>query len=137
MYIFWSLALLVICTIEDIRERKVFSNVCLINMISALFIRIVLKNVEWQNVMLDLIPGGIILLIGFITKETIGKGDGILIITLGSILGMKMCMELLFWAFFICTFVSAIGLLWGKIELKSRVPFVPFLLLGEVVSIIL
>lgn len=73
--------------------------------------------------------GGIFCLLSKITKEKIGIGDGVLLVTSGIFLGFyqNMCMTL--YAFFLVAFYSAILLLVKKVNSKTELPFVPFLFL--------
>ena len=84
-------------------------------------------NTEWS--VHSLIPGLLFLIIGRITHEAVGYGDGLIIILMG------MYMDL--WRLLFCLFISAMIagvfafiLLVIKKDRKKEIPFVPFLLLG-------
>ena len=85
-----------------------------------------------QNVFADDIPEGI--LTGFLfmgisrlTEEKIGYGDSLLIIVLGTFLGMWKLLILLLGAFGLAAAVSILLMIKRKFTRKSMIPFVPFL----------
>lgn len=86
---------------------------------------------------LGMIVGAVFYLISVFTKESVGKGDSIVIFTLGCIAGAEKLLLILLWAFILCTVVSLIGIALRKLSLKARVPFIPFVLAGEIVTLII
>lgn len=77
-----------------------------------------------------------VLAFGKITRGAIGAGDGLILIAIGSMAGtMKCVMTLMISGIFVFA-VAASLLLAGKINRKSRLPFVPFLTLGWVIAML-
>ncbi len=74
--------------------------------------------------------GVLLLLAAFFTKEAIGFGDGFLICTTGIYLGFWENLNLLFWGAVCSAVILGAGFMTGRVKLKERVPFVPFLLLA-------
>lgn len=137
MYEIWTVVLLMICAVTDIKERKVYTPLCFVNSISALIIHLVTGDLLWTKIFLGMIVGAVFYLISVFTKESVGKGDSIVIFTLGCIAGAEKLLLILLWAFILCTVVSLIGIALRKLSLKARVPFIPFVLAGEIVTLII
>lgn len=137
LYVIWSLVFLGVCTVTDAREQKVYSAVCYINILLSILIHVVLKDISYLNVVIGIIMGLLLIGISYITKESIGKGDGMVVLVLGCIMGGSVAMQSTFWGALICMMMSVIGIILGRVKLKSRIPFVPFLFVGEIITLIL
>ena len=79
--------------------------------------------------------GLVILLIGRITREKIGYGDGAVICAAGPALGFFEVCTMLGIAMFLLLFYSLVMLARGRLKKNSRVPFLPFLFAGFVLSL--
>ena len=98
-------------------------------------IRLVLGVMDSGLVYLACLVPGVIMLAGAVlTGEKIGKGDGVALLILGAILGYRNCV--------IVTLISAgllfvfcmLGLITKKMKKDTRIPFIPFLLIGNVIA---
>lgn len=76
--------------------------------------------------------GAILLLFCFFSKEALGFADGVLILVCGVAFGLYETVALCFFAAVYAGGVSAVLLLAKKAGKKSRIPFLPFLLLGYI-----
>lgn len=82
------------------------------------------------------VPGISLLLLSFVTKESIGYGDGVSIIIFGGIVGLEEC------AFSLCISlllmsVVALGLLiLRRATRKTKMPYIPFLLMAEIIFLV-
>lgn len=84
----------------------------------------------WNQWLAGGIPGGISLLLSLGTREQIGYGDGVVLLTVGWMLGVKagVLISILGLA---CSFLVSVGVLVCKRGNRStRLPFVPFLMVG-------
>lgn len=72
--------------------------------------------------------GTLLFLGSLITKEAVGKGDGLLLCGIGIWLGFSQSLRLLFFASLLSAAAALILLLAAKKERTQRIPFVPFLL---------
>lgn len=84
----------------------------------------------WNQWLAGGIPGGISLLLSLGTREQIGYGDGLILLALGWMLGVKtgMLISLLGLG---CSFLVSVGVLVSKRgNRNTRLPFVPCLLVG-------
>ena len=80
--------------------------------------------------------GVIVWILSYITKEAIGRGDGILLSSLGMGLGFRQGMQVFMLGLFFIMLAGIILVTIKKISLKERIPFVPFLFLGEAVLLL-
>ena len=85
------------------------------------------------NAVIGIIPGLVSLFFAFVTKEQIGFGDGWVIFISGIFLGIKKMCGTIFIAFMFLTVVAIILLITHRAKRKSTVPFIPFLLIGQIV----
>ncbi len=74
-----------------------------------------------------MIPGVLLLLIGRISHEQIGYGDGLFCLCLGSCMGISRMTGLLMWALLLSAAGGIFMLLAGKADRKTEMPFLPFL----------
>lgn len=82
-----------------------------------------------------LLPGTFLCAVGKISRGALGIGDGIVIIVTGLYVGFTATLVMIMWAFFLAFFWSIGLLLLRKYTPKSSFPFVPFLLMGLLLSI--
>ena len=89
------------------------------------------------ELMLALMPGMVIVLLGKITKEAIGYGDGMLIGMLGFFYSLEDVAYICMSAFWGAAGVALILLVMKSKKRKDAVPFVPFLFLGWLIRLLL
>ena len=82
-----------------------------------------------------MLPGCVGLLLAFITREQIGYGDGIVILLAGLFLSAKAVITIVFFAFIFVTILSILLLITHHAGRKSKIPLIPFLLVGQIVCI--
>lgn len=76
--------------------------------------------------------GVVLLLFCYFSKEALGVADGVLVLVCGVAFGLWETVTLCFFASVYAGCVSLVLLLTRKLGRKSRIPFLPFLLLGYV-----
>lgn len=88
----------------------------------------VITGIEsWRAVAGGILTGILFMGISRLTEEKIGYGDSLLIIVLGTFLGMWKLLILLLGAFGLAAVVSILLMIKRKFTRKSMIPFVPFL----------
>lgn len=87
---------------------------------------------EFGMTVWGLLPGGIMLMLSALTKQ-IGAGDGIIVLILGLVTGLQHCILALNIALFLGALFSGAGMVLRKLRPSARIPFVPFLLGGELI----
>jgi prepilin signal peptidase PulO-like enzyme (type II secretory pathway) len=134
VYGIWTGLFLLICSITDLKEKKIYSPICFLNAFVGLIVNFITQNIPWTEIFLGIMLGGVFFCISVFTKESIGKGDAIVIFALGSINGIKESFEILVWALMLCAVISTVCLAIKKIRLKNSIPFIPFLFAGAVIT---
>lgn len=126
--------LLVYLSYEDIRTHKISTWVLLAGLVLAIVFLV------WGRVLPvgEYLTGGALgisfIALSMLSKE-IGMGDGVVLMILGLMVGIRHLIGILFVALVLCATVAAVLCLLGKAKRKSRLPFVPFLLGGFLITI--
>lgn len=127
------IGMLIIQSIWDIRYREIPIMVTLVGGVAGLLMSVVRQR-EWIQICMALLPGMLCLFTGWLTREAIGYGDGFLLCAMGMYLSWDAVVSVGLMASFMAGMV-ALGLLtFGKRSGKERLPFVPFLFLACVVN---
>ena len=129
--------MLVICTIEDCLKKKIVIWHLLIPLPFLFFDLWYNTEVTVLSRILGLVIGGIFLLLSKLTKEQIGIGDAYVIIVIGLMLGGIHCLEVITFSFLISSVVAIVLMLIFHFSRKRTIPFIPFLLLGFISSVML
>ena len=74
-----------------------------------------------------MIPGAVLLWIGFISANAIGYGDGLMMFMVGPLFGVERMVEGMLLAFFVSAIVSILLIVLRKVNRKTTIPFIPFL----------
>ncbi|MCR5837235.1 MAG: prepilin peptidase [Lachnospiraceae bacterium] len=118
-----------ICTITDIRTKKIYGEwigvFCFTGILYCLYME---KSV--QSVVYSVIPGIILLIISVISKEAIGKGDGLMVINLGIIMGPEKIIGILMISLITCAVASLVMIVAKKVSKNYEIPFAPFLMIA-------
>jgi len=82
------------------------------------------------SLLLRLVPGLVCLLLGFITREAIGYGDGLVLLGMAAYLSAEQILVAGYVGLLSAGVVSIVALLFFRCSRKYRIPFVPFLFIG-------
>ena len=82
-----------------------------------------------------ILPGMVFLVLSHWGRQ-IGSGDGWLITISGLCLGWEQLLKSLTYAFLTVGLFGAGCLFWGHKEKSTRIPFVPFLFIGEIIPVV-
>ena len=129
--------LLGICVIYDLYSRKipaVWIWMCISGMAIYRIYILILGISSFKECIICMIPGIVLLLISYVGR-TVGSGDGLLIIASGLSLEWKELKLALGCAFLIAGLYSAGYMLFIQGEKNARIPFVPFLFMGILISL--
>ena len=88
------------------------------------------QGLLWPAGIISMGIGVFIILIALISGGMVGFGDGLLILTMGSVLGAGELAGILCGALLLCGIYSGIEYLMLKKSRSEEIPFVPFLLIG-------
>lgn len=97
---------------------------------------IVKGNTPGIELFISLIPGMIMIFLSFITRESIGYGDGLSVMIIGSIMGIKNCFWMICISLVMISLVSAILMILKRASQKTKIPYVPFLFAAESLMLI-
>ncbi|MCC8103054.1 MAG: A24 family peptidase [Clostridiales bacterium] len=125
---------LVICSYTDIKSRKIYKSVIGVHLALALILHLAFRDLTWLSILLGIVPGLGCILLSALSKESMGYGDAFLIFSCGFSLGTDRVLAMLFTSFF-CVGIWALWLVCFRHgKKKTAIPFVPFLLMGEVIQ---
>lgn len=128
-----SLLLLALLAAEDIREKKISAGIIMVFALGAVLYQMVLGCFFWREAVISLLPGCMLILVSFLTKESIGYGDGALVMTLGLWTGGRFALGVMLIGIMLSGVYGLCCLLKRR---RDPIPFVPFLLLGMEVMLI-
>ncbi len=81
-----------------------------------------------------MIPGIVIIIISILFANSIGMGDGLVILAIGSLLGMSRIISIIIEAFLLSGLFGLLYLIYKKGGKKDQIPFIPFVFLGTLWS---
>lgn len=116
-----------ILSLEDIREKRISVKRVLIGALTAVICQLITRQASGIAIVGSLIPGIVLLLLSVMTKESIGKGDGIVVMMLGLWIGGWMTFLVVCLAVWAAGIFAIVCLMRKKREL---IPFAPCLLMG-------
>ena len=125
-------AVLIPCTIKDIRTKRINGYICLFGILAAIFVRERILEEAGIRMMMDAVPGIIIYIVAFLTKEKIGKGDALSLIFIGMAAGIETVLSALFVSLSVTALLSGILLILKKVKRDTKLPFLPFLSIGVI-----
>lgn len=118
---------------HDIKLKRIpAAGVIMFGLISAVYF-VAGKQLNAGKMFLCILPGIVLLILAFMTREKIGYGDGVTVLVLGLFLGEVYCMAVLCLGIMLTGIYSFFRVLKKN---KEPVPLIPFLLAAlEVVLI--
>lgn len=131
--IFLAGIFLFICVVTDIKKKKISVVACVVFFVAGLTVDILYKMEsleELGNMWQSFLPGIILILLAVVTKEKIGKGDGLVMVVMGILLGIEKSLEIFMTALFLSAAVAIGLIITKKVKRNYEMPFVPFLAVG-------
>ncbi len=121
-----------VCAVVDGLKREIPIVIVWIGIIVAVILRLCGTIGEGSAVMaaLSVIPGVMLWMISFVTREKVGYGDGWMLIMIGLFVGMWSCFLILLIGLVSESFIVLVLLAVQRISRDRRIPFAPFLLFG-------
>lgn len=123
---------LAVCAVFDGLMKRVPLAVVWLGMLTAVCFRIggVMGETDLVLTALALLPGAGFFLLGFITREKVGYGDGWTLLMIGLFVGAYRCFLILLVGLMVESAVAMVLLAIRKVKRDREIPFLPFLLLG-------
>lgn len=120
----------VVLSVWDIRKKGFPVSVLLLGLGASLIYGILRQ--DGMVIFLGIVPGMLLILMGFLTREKVGYGDGILVIIIGLVLGWPGSFLVYVIAQFGVLFFAVFLLLAKRSARDVKIPFAPFLTVGLV-----
>lgn len=127
----WIIAafFMLISTVTDIKNKTIpISVMILFGIFAAVYA--VIGNKHILEIIYSLTPGAFLLALSLCTRESIGYGDGLLVMVLGVLVGFSICLLTVISGMIISGVFALILLIFRKVNGKTRLPFIPFLTMG-------
>ena len=124
---------MIVSSVGDIRSREVFLWEilgCLGISFAKVAMNIYGGSFDASDFLMSLMPGVVLILLAFVSRENIGHGDGLLLLCAGPALGSGVTVMGITAGIFACGIISGLLLVFKKVGRKARMPFVPFMTLG-------
>lgn len=121
----------------DWKYRQLSSGLLLLWLVFAACCQLLFRELLWQEVLLGLLPGAVILVCARISGEAIGQGDGVTLLGLGIFGGFWTAVQLFFLGLLFSALYAAVLLVRKKAGRKTRIAFLPFLWLAGIWRLLL
>lgn len=119
------------CSVTDCIRQKITAWTLWAGAVSgflAMLFRLTQGREDTASALASLVPAGVFLALSLLTREKVGKGDGLMLLVLGLLLGWRLCLAVLCTACLLAGILAGIGIMTGRLHRSSRLPFAPFLL---------
>ncbi|MBP5608818.1 MAG: hypothetical protein J6X66_11225 [Lachnospiraceae bacterium] len=124
----WTVFILFWGSVADIRKKSVSAVYLIAAAVGSLII--ILNSLgEPREILLGLIPGGIMLIAGRLS-DSVGPADGVMLLILGAMYGLREGGELMMYSMLLAAVVSIFLIALKHAGKKDTLPFIPFLLAG-------
>lgn len=130
------LVMLGLYAIEDIRKRSISILFLPLFGLAGAGMHLFQRDIGIVSILLGVVVGAGMIGISFLTRESIGLGDGFLFLVTGVFLGGAANMELLLFSLLYAAVFSLGALIVGKKKRKQEIPFIPFVFLGYLTMIV-
>lgn len=133
----YMLAVTIAGSITDIRKRTV--HVVFFAVVAAGIAALMFwdRSIPAEARLFGILTGLLFLGLSFITKESVGRGDAVMIMLTGAALGFPATAAVLCIGFLLLSLISLVLVVVKKYGRKERIPFFPFLAAGELVLAVL
>lgn len=137
IFIIWTSIVLAICTITDLKGKYVYTWICGINASAAIIVHAFLKDIPLTNIGLGATIGVIAFIVSILTKEKFGRGDAWIITSIGVLEGAMFLLPVMVWTFIFFNIYAISGIGLKIFYIKSKLPLVPFALMGNILVAVL
>ena len=131
------LIVLIIEAVTDFKKKEVNIIFPILLAAAAVVMLFFSKDISLINAIIGIAEGLLLILISVLTKGQIGLGDGILLAACGLMLGGRDNLIMFFFACLSSAVVSALIMIIKKADKKTKIPFVPFMIPGFLIMVLL
>lgn len=134
-----SALVLLILSVQDIIKKEISAVIVSVYLLAGILIGMVNNSVD--VLVLSLIPGIAFGMLYFIAGKGMGIGDVLVVSALGIWLGLRNSLILVtvgvaFLEIYVMASMLIMKIKTKRVDLESEIPFIPFLLIGQVVRMI-
>jgi Type IV leader peptidase family. len=119
-------------TVSDIKTKRIINWSAWVFGIFGLIYGFVTKELSISQALVASLPGLIFLVISKVTQESMGYGDGIVVLVMGIYINIQRLISSLGIALMLAAIWSIILIVLFKKKKQSEFPFLPFVLLGYI-----
>ena len=130
------LGALAITAYRDCKEKSIYLYLPIVAGVMGVILHIFFLERGVADMLWGVGIGGCVILLAWISKESIGVGDGIMLMVSGIYLGFWENLELLFTALLLVGVTALFLMVVKKKRRDYRVPFLPFLLVAYLFQLI-
>ena len=127
-----GLVLLLLCAVVDGRTHQIPVWLLVAGSLSGGFWFLYRGMEQWYLYLAGAVVGALFLLLGKITREAIGYGDGWILCNLGAFLGIGRFLEVLAISWILLAGVAMVCMVRKRWSRKASLPLVPFLTVGYI-----
>lgn len=128
---------LAVHSIEDMRDKKITVTITLFSGILGIMLHLLFQNQSIFEMLAGMFTGVLIWMLSVATGGKIGAGDGIVFMLTGLYLGWTRNLLLMFLSFSFAGIFGVFLIVFLRYGSRERIPFVPFLLLGYTLMMIM
>jgi leader peptidase (prepilin peptidase)/N-methyltransferase len=129
-FIILTMIVLVMASVHDIRKKEIpFWMLAACGSIAVLTSAVGIMDgvAAWNESVCALIPGVLLLLTAYVSRQGLGYGDGLLVLALGPIFGLERIFAGICLAFCLSAVFSLGMIAFRRAGRKASFPFIPFL----------
>lgn len=131
------LTFLAINAYTDLKKNKIYLLTSLIYFFIGGVVFIFNNNYNLPSLIGGLALGVVLLIVGKVSAQAVGLGDGLIFLVTGVYLGFIRNLALLLYGLIICAVVSLFLLVFRKLKIKESIPFVPFVFIAFIIMVLL
>ncbi len=121
---------------EDIRERKITNKAVVIMAIAgaALTLLTMSQRIVINSIICAAVSAAVAFVTELLSRGGLGRGDVLIIGVTGLYIGDLSMLIIVFISLLVLSIFSAVGMLFKKINMKTKLPYIPFLLIGVIIG---
>lgn len=117
-------------TYWDWKEKQIYLYFPILASIVGMILHLIFQEHTWKELLFGMAIGVVVLLVSYLSRESIGMGDGMMLIASGTFLGFWANLELFMIALLLSGVTALFLIVVRRKGRKDRLPFIPFLLVA-------
>ncbi len=129
---YFVVLILVILSWQDVERKKISIRLCVLSICFIIMGNLFFHLESMFFMISGMLVGGFVLIVSYITKESIGMGDGVVFIITGLTAGGINNFEILVMSLFLASFAGMYYLIFKKCNKKETMAFLPFITISYI-----